>query len=235
MGLRNLFTNSSNDTLNQNMDLLEDYDLVNIFGSPDKLFLKFLKSKNIEISTDEITEELIAEYEDSVDAIEVRMSKIKHEKEIIFRERKVWINITEDDKITGTDLVLHHDAISIDETGRRIPYSSMREIIIDEGSWSKKKFTIVTDTEDFAFEINEAKAVPLKEIIEDNIENQDFDELDALLELYSLFEDGKISAEEFEARKAVIYSDDRYCTSCGAKLDADALFCPECGKELLEQ
>ena len=234
MGLRNLFTNSSNDILNQNMDLLEDHDLVNIFGSPNKLFLKFLKSKNIEISEDEITEDLIDEFEESVDAIEVRLDRIRHEKEIIFRERKVWINITENGKVIGADLTLHHDGITIDEPEKKILYSQIKEITIDEGGWSKKKITITTDAEDFEFEINEAKAVPLTEIIEDNIENENFDELDALLELYNLYDDGKISEEEFEARKAIIYSDDRYCTNCGAKLDADALFCPECGEELLE-
>ena len=234
MGLRNIFKTSSNNTLEQNMDLLEDHDLVNIFGSPNKLFLKFLKAKNIEISEDEITEDLIAEFEDSVDAIEVRLEKIRREKEIIFKERKVWINIKDDDKVIGCDLVLDHDGIIIEKTHEKIPYSKIREITIDEGGWSKKKITITTDEDNITFEINDARAVPLKEIIEDNIENQDFDELDALLELYNLYDEGKISSEEFEARKAVIYSDDRYCTECGAKIDADALFCPECGKELLE-
>ena len=53
------------------------------------------------------------------------------------------------------------------------------------------------------------------------------------LELYSLFEEGKISEEELEIRKAVIYSDDVYCTNCGHKLDSDSLFCPECGHQIL--
>ncbi|MBR3155547.1 MAG: zinc-ribbon domain-containing protein, partial [Methanobrevibacter sp.] len=72
------------------------------------------------------------------------------------------------------------------------------------------------------------------EILEDNIENQNYDEVDALLELYSLFDEGKISEEELEARKAILYSDDRYCTNCGTKVDSDCLFCPECGMELIE-
>ena len=234
MGLKNLFTNSSNDMLNQNMDLLEDHDLVNIFGSPNKLFLKFLNSRNIDIANDEITEDLIGEFEDSLDSIEVKVSRIRQQKEIIVRDRKVWINIPDNDGVIECDLELHHDCITIEKTGLEIPYSDMGEITMDDGGWSKKKITIATDDGDFVFEINENKAVALKEILEDNIENQDYDEVDALLELYSLFDEGKISAEELEARKAILYSDDRYCTNCGTKVDSDCLFCPECGMELIE-
>ena len=111
----------------------------------------------------------------------------------------------------------------------------MIEIEIDEGSWSKKTFKITTtDDKQIIFEINENNAVPLREILEDNIENQDYDEIDALLELQNLFEQGEISAEELEARKAVIYSDDVYCTNCGAKIDPDSVFCPDCGHEVLD-
>lgn len=235
MELRNIFKNSSFDTLDRNKELLEEHDLLNIMGSPNKVFLKFLKSKNIDINEDEITEELIEEFEGSVDSINLKLAKIQRQKEIIFRERRVWINIKDDDKITGTDLILHHDRITIDETGREIPYSEMIDIDIEDGSWSKKRFTIHTeDEEDMVFEINEDNAVPLKEILEDNIDNQDYDEIDALLELQNLFEEGKISAEELEARKAIIYSDDVYCTNCGAKIESDSLFCPECGKEVLQ-
>ncbi|MBE6501255.1 MAG: zinc ribbon domain-containing protein [Methanobrevibacter thaueri] len=235
MELKNIFKNSSFDTLDKNKELLEEHDLLNIMGSPNKVFLKFLASKKIDINEDEITEELIDEFEGSVDSINMKLAKIQRQKEIIFTERKVWINIKEDDKTKGSDLILHHDRITIDETGKEIPYSDMLEIELEDGSWSKKIFKITTnDDEEITFEINEDNAVPLKEIIEDNIYNQDFDEIDALLELQSLFEEGKISAEELEARKAIIYSDDVYCTNCGAKIDSDSLFCPECGHEVLD-
>lgn len=235
MELKNIFKNSSFDTLDRNKELLEEHDLLNIMGSPNKVFLKFLASKKIDINEDEITEELIEEFEGSVDSINMKLAKIQRQKEIIFTERKVWINIKEDDKTKGSDLILHHDRITIDETGKEIPYSDMLEIELEDGSWSKKIFKITTkDDEEITFEINEDNAVPLKEIIEDNIYNQDFDEIDALLELQSLFEEGKISAEELEARKAIIYSDDVYCTNCGAKIDPDSLFCPECGHEVLD-
>lgn len=235
MELRNIFKNSSFDTLDMNKELLEEHDLLNIMGSPNKVFLKFLKAKNIDINEDEITEELIEEFKASEDSINERLARIQKQKEIIFSERKVWINIKQDEKTIGTDLVLHHDRITIDETDLEIPYSDMVEIDIDEGSWSKNTFKITTsDDEEIVFEINENKAVPLKEIIEDNIDNQEYDEIDALLELQNLFEQGKISAEEMEARKAIIYSDDVYCTNCGAKIDSDSLFCPECGYEVLD-
>lgn len=235
MELRNIFKNSSFDTLDMNKELLEEHDLLNIMGSPNKVFLKFLKAKNIDINEDEITEELIEEFKASEDSINDRLARIQKQKEIIFSERKVWINIKQDEKTIGTDLVLHHDRITIDETDLEIPYSDMVEIDIDEGSWSKNTFKITTsDDEEIVFEINENKAVPLKEIIEDNIDNQEYDEIDALLELQNLFEQGKISAEEMEARKAIIYSDDVYCTNCGAKIDSDSLFCPECGYEVLD-
>ena len=42
MELKDLFTNSSNEIYTQNEELLEEHDLLNIFGSPNKLFLKFL-------------------------------------------------------------------------------------------------------------------------------------------------------------------------------------------------
>lgn len=235
MELKNIFKNSSFDMLDENKELLEEYDLLNIMGSPNKVFLKFLNSKGIDINTDEITEELIEEFEDSVDSINLKLAKIQRQKEIIFKERKVWINITEDEEPIGTDLILHHDRITIDETGREIFYSDMAGIEINEGGWSKNTFRIITDNDgEFVFQINENNAIPLKEIIEDNIANQDYDEIDALLELTNMFEEGRISAEEFEARKAIIYSDDVYCTNCGAKIDSDSVFCPECGHEVLD-
>ena len=61
MELKNIFKNSSFDTLDQNKELLEEHDLLNIMGSPNKVFLKFLKAKDIDINEDEITEELIEE------------------------------------------------------------------------------------------------------------------------------------------------------------------------------
>lgn len=103
--------------------------------------------------------------------------------------------------------------------------------MISEGGWSKNKVTIDTDDGEFVFEINENSAVPLKEIIEDNIANQ-HDDIDDLIELYNLYEEGKISEEEFEVRKAIIYSDDVFCTNCGEKLDLDCEFCPNCGHEV---
>jgi hypothetical protein len=235
MELRNIFKNSSFDTLDKNKELLEEHELLNIMGSPNKVFLKFLNSKDIDINEDEITEELIEEFEDSKDSINRRLAVAQRQKEIIFKDRKVWINIRQDDKVIGTDLILLHDKILIYETGKEIAYSDMIDIDLSEGGWSKNTFKITTkDDEEIVFEINENNAVPLKEIIEDNIENQNYDEIDALLELNSLYEEGKISAEELEARKAIIYSDDVYCTNCGAKIDADSVFCPECGQEVLE-
>lgn len=233
MGLKNIFRSSSN-VLNQNNELLEEHDLLNIMGSPNKVFLKFLNSKNININEDEITEELIEEFEESVDSINLRLEKVQREKEIIFKERKVWINIPSDDEPVGSDLILDHDSVTIEKTGQKIDYADMTDIEISQGGWSKKKITIKTEDDEITFEINENRAIPLKEIIEDNIDNQNYDELDALLELYSLFEEGKISEEELEARKAVIYSDDVYCTNCGAKIDSDSLFCPECGREVID-
>ena len=77
MGLKDLLRNTQNDILEQNEELLEDYDLINTFGSPNKLFLKFLNSKNLKIDEDIITEELIAEFQDSVDSINLKLEKIK--------------------------------------------------------------------------------------------------------------------------------------------------------------
>ena len=194
MELRNIFKNSSFDTLDKNKEFLEEHDLLNIMGSPNRVFLKFLNSKGMDINEDEITKDLIEEFEESRDSINLRLQRIQKQKEIIFSERKVWINIRTDDEIIGSDLILHHDRITIDESGFEIPYSEMLC----------------------------------------NIENQNYDEIDALLELNMLYEEGKISAEELEARKALIYSDDVYCTNCGTKIDADSVFCPECGHEVLD-
>ena len=232
MGLKDFFTNSSNETYRHNMDLLEDYDLINPMGSPNKLFLKFLKSKGLEIKDDEITTDLIDEFEDSIDSINLKMAKNQREKELIFKNRGVWVNIKEGDEWRGSDLLLDHDSLTIKLTGDKIIYRDIIDIEIDEGSLSKKAFTIITGDDEYSFEINEAKAIPLKEIIEDNVSNQTHDEIDDLLELYSLFDEGKISSEELEVRKALIYSDDRYCTNCGEKLDFDAEFCSSCGEKV---
>ena len=232
MGLKDFFTNSSNETYNHNMDLLEDYDLINTMGSPNKLFLKFLKSKKLEINRDKITADLIEEFEDSIDSINLRLAKNQREKESIFKNRGVWINIRKDDEWIGSDLILDHDALTIDCTGESILYRDIIDIEIGEGSWSKNSFTVLTEDREYSFEINEAKAVPLKDILEDNISNQTHDEIDDLLELYALFDEGKISDEELEVRKALIYSDERYCTNCGEKLDFDADFCSSCGSRI---
>lgn len=230
MGLKDFFTNSSNETYKQNMELLEDYDLINPMGSPNKLFLKFLKSKKLEINRDEITTDLIEEFEDSIDSINLRLAKNQKEKELIFKNRSVWVNICLNGQWTGSDLILEHESITIQKTGEEILYRNIMDIEIADGGWSKNRFTIYTDGSRYLFEINENKAQPLKEIIEENVSHQTHDEIDDLLELYSLFDEGKISAEELEVRKALIYSDDRYCTNCGEKLDIDAEFCPNCGE-----
>lgn len=230
MELKDLFTNSSNEIYTQNEELLEEHDLLNIFGSPNKLFLKFLQSKDLDIMKDEITDDLIEEFKGSKDSINLQLAKNRRQKEIIFNQRKVWINIGESGE--GTDLILDHDGVTIESTNKKIPYSKIEDMEISEGGWSKNTFRINTEDEEIVFEINEDKAVPLKEIIEDNISNQDYDEIDELLELLSLYEEGKISEEEYDARKAVIYSDDVYCTNCGEKIDLDSKFCENCGHEV---
>ena len=232
MDFRELFTNSSNEIYTQNEELLEEHGLLNIFGSPNKLFLKFLKAKKINITEDEITEELIEEFEGSKDSINLKMAKIQRQKEIIFKQRSVWINIPEDEEWAGTDLILDHDGMTIEKTNKKIEYLQINDIEISEGGWSKNKFLIKTDDEEILFEINEDNAIPLKEIIEDNISHQRHDEIDDLLELLALYEDGEISEEEYEARKAIIYSDDVYCTNCGEKIDPDSEFCTECGHKV---
>ena len=232
MEMKNFFRNSSNNVYNQNMDLLEDYDLITPMGSPNKLFLKFLNSKNLKIKEDELTSELVEEFESSIDSINLRLAKIQKEKEIIFRQEKVWINIPVDDEWVGSDLLLEHDGVTIEKTGEKLLYSEMADITLEKGGWSKNRIIIDTFDDEFVFEINDAKAVPLKEILEDNIDNQTHDEFDDLLDLYALFDEGKISEEELEVRKALIYSDDRYCTECGIKLDPDSDYCSHCGHKV---
>lgn len=232
MEMKNFFRNSSNNVYNQNMDLLEDYDLITPMGSPNKLFLKFLNSKNLKIKEDELTSELVEEFESSIDSINLCLAKIQKEKEIIFRQEKVWINIPVDDEWVGSDLLLEHDGVTIEKTGEKLLYSEMADITLEKGGWSKNRIIIDTFDDEFVFEINDAKAVPLKEILEDNIDNQTHDEFDDLLDLYALFDEGKISEEELEVRKALIYSDDRYCTECGIKLDPDSDYCSHCGHKV---
>lgn len=230
MDFRELFENSSNEIYAQNEELLEEHGLVNIFGSPNKLFLKFLKSKKIDIMADEITEEMIEEFEDSKEAINQRMSIVEKNKQTIFNQRSVWIATEKDGEKQGTDLILDHDGIIIE--GKKTPYIDMDEIEISDGGWSKNTFSIRTGNDQIVFEINENYAVGLKEILEDNISHQKHDEIDDLLELLAMYEDGEISKEEYEARKAIIYSDDVYCTNCGEKLDADSVYCPQCGHKV---
>ena len=229
MGLKDIFINSSNETYNQNMELLEEYDLLNPVGNPIKTFMKFLNSKNLDINKDEITDDLINEFLSSKDSVDVELAKVDREKNTIFNQRQVWINILKDDTLIGTDLLLSHDGITIEKTNQKIPYSKINDIDISEGGWSKDKITIETETEDIAFEINEEKSTALMEILEDNIENSKRSEIDDLMELYDLLAEGKITQEEFEIKKDLIYSDDAYCTECGKKIDFDSKFCTHCG------
>lgn len=231
MGLRNFFKNSSNEIYTQNKELLEEYGLLNTVGNPNKICLKFLKSKNIDVNKDEITDDLINEFFTSKDSVDVELARIQKQKNTIFKQRKVWINIYEDDELIGTDLLLDHEGISIQKTAQRILYSQMEDIEINEGGWSKNKFIIKTSDEDVVFEINEERTLALKEILEDNMENSHRNEIDDLIELYDLLEQGKISEDEFEIRKNAIYSDDLYCTQCGEKIDTDSEFCSNCGSK----
>ena len=233
MELKNFFKNSSNDTYNDNMDILEEYDLVNPLGSPNKLFLKFLKSKKLDIKKDKITKELIEEFDGSTDSTNIRLEKIQRQKDIIFNNRKVWINVIDGEETLGSDLDLNSEDIFIEETGQKIAYTDIYDIEVTDGGWSKNRFTIYTKNEDeVVFDVNENMSVALREILEDNISHQNYDEISELLDLYSQFEDGLISEEELELRKAVIYSDDRFCTNCGAKIDFDSEFCSSCGEKV---
>lgn len=229
MALKNFFTVSSNETYIQNMDLLEHYNLVTPLGSPNKLFLEFLKSKDCNIKKQPLTRELIEEFEESLESSNLRQEKIQKEKEIIFNQRKVWISL---DAETSCDLILNPEEIIIEKTGQSVPYAEMIGIEIEEGGWSKNRFIIFTKEDEITFEINENRAVPLKEILEDNIAYQNYDEISQLMELYENFEAGLISQEEFEFKKSVIYSDDEYCTNCGFKLDEGSDFCSNCGHEV---
>lgn len=85
---------------------MEEYDLLNTFGSPNRLFLKFLKKKKLDIETDEITEELIEEYVGSKDSIELELSRIQKQKDLIFKQRSVWVSICMGDEWVGSDLLL---------------------------------------------------------------------------------------------------------------------------------
>lgn len=232
MEIRNFFINSSNEIYKRNMDLLEDYDLITPLGSPNRMFLKFLNSKNLKIKDDEITADLIEEFGQSIDSINLRLSKTQRQKEIIFNQKKVWINVASDEGFSGTDLVLDHDGITVESTGYGIAYREMLDIDIAEASSFKKRFTIYTSEGEFVFEINEDNALALKEILEDNIDSHTHDEFDDLLELYDLYGEGKISKEEYELRKAMIYVDGQYCTNCGVKLEPDSDFCSNCGFEV---
>lgn len=233
MGFRNIFTSSPNDNYNQNLDLLEEYDLLNTFGSPNRLFLKFLNKKNMNLEEDEITEELIEEFIDSNDSIGIELSRIQKQKDLIFKQRRVWINVCRNGKWIGSDLLLDHEGITVDLTSEKILYSQISDIKICDGGWSKRKFQITTDDGELIFTINEDSAVPLNEIIQDNIENERHDDLDELMELYDLLAEGRISKEEFELRKNAIYNDTVYCTNCGFKLDKGSSFCSNCGHEII--
>lgn len=234
MELKNFFTDSSNTIYNDNMDLLEEYGLVNPLGSPNKLFLKFLKSKKIKIKKDKITRQLIDEFEESIDSINLKITKNQRQKEIIFTQRKVWINIVQNDELVGCDLYLESDRMIVGLTGQVVKYSDILDIEISEGSWSKNKMCIITSDDEISFEINEARAQPLKEILEDNITHQKHDEIDDLMDLYELYGEGLISEDELEVRKAIIYADELYCTNCGHKLEKDSEFCTNCGHKVDE-
>ena len=86
MGLKDIFINSSNETYNQNMELLEEYGLLNPVGNPIKTFMRFLNSKNLNINTDEITDDIIKEFLSSKDSVDVEIAKVDREKNTILRK-----------------------------------------------------------------------------------------------------------------------------------------------------
>ena len=86
MRLKDIFTNSSNETYNQNMEILEEYGLLNPVGNPIKIFMKFLNSKSLDINTDEITDDLINEFLGSKDSVDVELAKVDREKNDILRK-----------------------------------------------------------------------------------------------------------------------------------------------------
>ena len=232
MGLKDLLRNSPDTTYYRNMELLEEYDLLTTFGSPNKVFLSFLKSKNINIDDDEITQDVIDEFLSSDTSKDLEEARIQKQKDIIFKERRVWVNICIDGEWQGSDMILDHEGICIQKTKNRISYADIIDIEICDGGWSKKKIAITTEDDTFNFTINEERAVALAEIIEDNIEHERHSEIDDLIKLYDLYESGEITEEEFNMRKDILYSDDVYCTNCGEKLDPDSLFCSNCGYKI---
>lgn len=232
MGLKDLLRNSPDTTYYKNMELLEEYDLLTTFGSPNKVFLNFLKTNNINIDEDEITENLIEEFLSSNTSKDLEATRIQKQKDIIFKERKVWVNICIDGEWRGTDMILDHEGICIEKTKNKISYADMIDIEICDGGWSKKKVQITTESKDITFTINEERAVALAEIIEDNMEHEKHSEIDDLIKLYDLYESGEISEDEFNMRKDILYSDDIFCTNCGERLDEDSLFCSNCGSRI---
>ena len=229
MALRDIILDSSNDIYIQNMELLEDYDLITPMGSVKKSFLNYLVSKDLKLNKNLLNEDLIDEYERLSEDYNRRFQK---EITTIFNERKVWINILDGDEWKGCDLYLKAEGIIIENPYQNILYADIDEINISEGGWLKKRFSITSSGEEFVFEINEDKAYPLKEILEENIVNSSYDDSDELLEIYELYEKGIISSEEFEIRKDGIYNDVVYCTNCGFKLDRGSKFCSECGRPI---
>ena len=89
MGLKDIFINSSNETYNQNMELLEEYGLLNPVGNPIKTFMKFLNSKNLNINTDEITDDIINQFLTSMDSVDVELAKVHKLENTIFNERTI--------------------------------------------------------------------------------------------------------------------------------------------------
>lgn len=226
MALRDVLFESSSDIYIQNMELLEDYQLITPMGSVKKSFLKFLASKDLNLNKNLLSEDVIDEYE----RLNGEYSR-RFQKQItsIFNERKVWITIEDGGEWRGCDLYLDSEGIIIENPYQKILYSDIDEINISEGGWSKNRFSITCAGDDFVFEINEDNAYPLKEILEENIENSHYDESDELFEIYELYEKGLLSQEEFEVRKEAIYNDVVYCTNCGFKLERGSKFCSECG------
>ena len=90
MGLKDIFINSSNETYNQNMELLEEYCLLNPVENLIKIFMKFLNSKNFDINTDEITYGLINEFLSSKDSVYVELANVHKQKKHYFQRKNYW-------------------------------------------------------------------------------------------------------------------------------------------------
>ncbi|WP_298523178.1 zinc-ribbon domain-containing protein [uncultured Methanobrevibacter sp.] len=150
-----------------------------------------------------------------------------------------------------TELLFYDDRISVKSTGSVLLYDDIKRVYLGEKGFVYTIVTLVTKSgKSLIYRIASSYAEASKSIIEDHIVEDDNNESDILLKYAELYEKGLLTKEEFEIKKAELFSEKKessksdladdtqeaqpnFCGDCGAPVQKGSKFCSNCGAKLI--